>query len=74
MTVDSFSDAKGIASESEYVADAAQLEDRPSDTLTEKEQRHTIRKIDLRVSVATGIMFCISIMDRSNLGAASIAG
>lgn len=42
--------------------------------LSKEEQRQVMRRVDLRVSVATGAMFCISLMDRTNLGAASIAG
>lgn len=38
------------------------------------EQKRILRKIDLRVTAVTGLMFCISLMDRTNLGAASIAG
>lgn len=38
------------------------------------EQRRILRTIDLRVTVVTGALFFISIMDRTNLGAASIAG
>lgn len=43
-------------------------------TLTVREQRNALRLIDLRVTVVTGVMFCISLMDRTNLGIASIAG
>lgn len=43
-------------------------------TLTERERRNALRLIDLRVTVVTGIMFCISLMDRTNLGIALIAG
>lgn len=43
-------------------------------TLTLREQRNALRLIDLRVTVVTGVMFCISLMDRTNLGIASIAG
>jgi hypothetical protein len=57
-----------------YVTEVAHLEECPPDTLSKDEQRRVMRRIDWRVSVATGAMFCISILDRSNLGAASIAG
>lgn len=42
--------------------------------LPEREQRRAIRAIDFRVSVVLGVVFCISLMDRTNLGAAAIAG
>lgn len=38
------------------------------------EQRKIIHKIDRRLTVTLGILYCISLMDRTNLGAASIAG
>lgn len=44
------------------------------DDIPLEEQRRILRKIDLRVTAVTGMMFCISLMDRTNLGAASIAG
>lgn len=42
--------------------------------LTKAQQRSVMRRLDLRVTVATGAIFCISLMDRTNLGVASIAG
>lgn len=42
--------------------------------LTEREQRTTLRAIDIRVAGLLGVMFCVSLMDRTNLGAAAIAG
>lgn len=44
------------------------------DEYTPAEQRRIIRKIDLRVTITCGAIYCISLMDRTNLGAASIAG
>lgn len=43
-------------------------------TLTAHEQQKTLRAIDIRVAVVLGVMFCVSLMDRTNLGAAAIAG
>lgn len=39
-----------------------------------EEQKRIIRMIDLRVVLPTGILYCVSIMDRANLGVANIAG
>ncbi|KAK5661727.1 hypothetical protein OQA88_9827 [Cercophora sp. LCS_1] len=41
---------------------------------TEKEQKRIIRRTDLRLVLTVGVMYCISLMDRTNLGAANIAG
>jgi hypothetical protein len=38
------------------------------------EQRKIIRRIDRRLVVTVGAMYCVSLMDRTNLGAANIAG
>jgi hypothetical protein len=39
-----------------------------------EEQRKIIRRIDIRLVLTVGAMYCISLMDRTNLGAANIAG
>ena len=44
------------------------------DDIPQEEQRRIMRRVDFRVTAVTGAMFCISLMDRTNLGAASIAG
>ncbi|KAK7540153.1 general substrate transporter [Phyllosticta citricarpa] len=41
---------------------------------TPAEQKKLIHRIDRRLVVTVGVMYCISLMDRSNLSAASIAG
>lgn len=41
---------------------------------TEREQKKIIHRIDRRLVVTVGILYCISLMDRTNLSAASIAG
>lgn len=49
----------------------------PSDydeEFTPEEQRKIIRRIDLRLVTMTGLAYCISLMDRTNLSAAAIAG
>ena len=38
------------------------------------EEKKIIRRVDTRLVVTCGIMFCFSLMDRNNLGAAAIAG
>lgn len=50
----------------------------PSDDFDEEftpeEQKKIIRRIDLRLVTMTGLAYCISLMDRTNLSAAAIAG
>ncbi|KAI9871224.1 MAG: hypothetical protein M1830_003172, partial [Pleopsidium flavum] len=41
---------------------------------TPAEQRRIIHRIDRRLVVTCGFMYCISLMDRTNLSAAIIAG
>ncbi|GAB7362526.1 hypothetical protein MBLNU230_g2845t1 [Neophaeotheca triangularis] len=41
---------------------------------TEKEQRRIIRKIDFRLVPTLGFMYCVSLMDRTNLGIAVVGG
>lgn len=41
---------------------------------TPAEQKSIIRRIDRRLVVTVGFMYCISLMDRTNMGAAIIAG
>ncbi|KAH7086524.1 major facilitator superfamily domain-containing protein [Paraphoma chrysanthemicola] len=41
---------------------------------THAEQRKIIHRIDRRLVVTVGVLYCISLMDRTNLSAASIAG
>lgn len=41
---------------------------------TPAEERRIMRKIDVRLVLTVGFMYCISLMDRTNLSAANIAG
>ncbi|KAL4950412.1 major facilitator superfamily domain-containing protein [Aspergillus filifer] len=41
---------------------------------TPQEHKRLIRRIDLRLVVTLGCLYCISLLDRTNLGAASVAG
>ncbi|KAL4812949.1 major facilitator superfamily domain-containing protein [Aspergillus spinulosporus] len=42
--------------------------------LTPQERNRLIRRIDLRLVVTLGCLYCISLLDETNLGAASVAG
>ncbi|KAI4185723.1 MAG: hypothetical protein L6R41_003949 [Letrouitia leprolyta] len=39
-----------------------------------QEQRAIIHRVDRRLVVTCGLLYCFSLIDRGNLGAASIAG
>lgn len=39
-----------------------------------EEQKNIIRRIDRRLVVTVGFMYCVSLMDRTNMGATIIAG
>lgn len=41
---------------------------------TPEEQKKIIHRIDRRLVVTVGVLYCISLMDRTNLSAANIAG
>jgi hypothetical protein len=41
---------------------------------TPEEQKKIIRRIDRRLVVTVGAMYCVSLMDRTNLGSVNIAG
>jgi hypothetical protein len=41
---------------------------------TPEEQRAIIRRVDFRLVTTVGLMYCCSLMDRTNLGSAVIAG
>jgi len=38
------------------------------------EQRNIIRRVDRRLVLTLGFMYCVSLMDRTNLGLAVVAG
>lgn len=44
------------------------------DAFTPAEQKAIMRKIDLRLVPTLGFMYCVSLMDRTNLGIAVVAG
>lgn len=44
------------------------------DDLTPAEQRSVIRRVDRRLVATVGAMYCISLVDRTNMSAANIAG
>lgn len=53
---------------------AAAINDARISALTVEERRRVIRRVDLRVTCVLGSVYCISQMDRNNLGFTAIAG
>ena len=58
---------------SEHSPDAGNKYD-PDIDFSPAEQRKIIHRIDRRLIITVGVMYCVSLMDRTNLSAAAIAG
>jgi hypothetical protein len=48
--------------------DSDRLNDERINAFTPEEQRKIIRRIDYRLVITLGLMYCVSLMDRTNLG------
>ena len=42
--------------------------------LTVKEQKKTMQKIDLRLTLTLGVIYCFNLLDRTNISLAAVAG
>lgn len=74
-----FDEKSGGGSKNSGIEDAASLEFSASNLDNDavyslKEQRHIIHRVDRRLVITCGVLYCFSIIDRGNLGNASIAG
>lgn len=60
----------------EYLSEDASQKSRDAilEQFTPGEQKKIMRKIDRRLVPLCGLLYCISLLDRTNLGAANIAG
>jgi hypothetical protein len=58
----------------ERIEDIAERVNTEDEEFTPEEQKKIIRRIDLRLVTMTGLAYCISLMDRTNLSMAAIAG
>jgi MFS family permease len=68
-------DEKAGVTEIERVDSAeSKLNNDRINTFTPEEQKKIIRKVDLRLIPTLGFMYCVSLMDRTNLGVAMVAG
>lgn len=54
--------------------DKSPIDSETESEFTPAEQKKIIHRIDRRLIITVGIMYCISLMDRTNLSAAAIAG
>jgi MFS family permease len=59
--------------------DSRQLSDSASDEailaeFSKEDERRILRRVDLRLVLTVGVMYCVRLMDRTNLSAANIAG
>jgi hypothetical protein len=66
-----YADEKGAIDEIERVDSSNQA---TIDAFTPEEQKRIIRKVDYRLIPTLGCMYCVSLMDRTNLGVAMVAG
>ncbi|KAL6711636.1 hypothetical protein ACN47E_004570 [Coniothyrium glycines] len=70
----SYADEKGVVDALERVDSDQTANDAAINRYTPEEQKKIIRKIDLRLIPTLGFMYCVSLMDRTNLGVAMVAG
>lgn len=68
---DHVSDKAGRSPSHDLVHDGAESDDHG---FSHAEQRKIIAHIDRRLVITVGVMYCVSLMDRTNLSAAAIAG
>ena len=53
---------------------SSKVNDAAIDALTPEEQKKVIWRIDRRLVLTLGFLYCVSLMDRTNLGIAAVAG
>ena len=64
----------GMMEDAERSPTKASVDDEFASGFTPEEQRKLIHRIDRRLVVTVGVLYCISLMDRTNLSAAAVAG
>lgn len=78
MQASAYNNDYNIDNEKEFVTHREDINSTTHDDyeceFTPTEQRKIIHRIDRRLVVTVGVLYCISLMDRTNLSAASIAG
>ncbi|KAK2763224.1 hypothetical protein FQN54_009860 [Arachnomyces sp. PD_36] len=74
MTRDAEKDALGTEHLDDAGSGASQVDIDVDEEFTYKEQRKIIHRVDRRLVTICGLSYCISLMDRTNLSNAAIAG
>jgi hypothetical protein len=78
MQTSAYNNDYNIDNEKEFVTHKEDINSTTHDDyeceFTPTEQRKIIHRIDRRLVVTVGVLYCISLMDRTNLSAAAIAG
>ena len=64
-----FHDEERRVSQESHLSDIAHIE-----AFTPEEQRKIIWRIDRRLVLTCGFLYCVSLMDRTNLGIAVVGG
>lgn len=70
----SYAEEKGTVEKIDFVSDSSDVEDERITNFTAAEQKKIIRKVDMRLIPTLGFMYMVSLMDRTNLGVAMVAG
>lgn len=70
---------KGYAASPTYLAkdgssNTSQEDDDILQMYDEKQQKRIIHRVDLRLVSMAGVMYCVSLLDRTNLSFAAVAG
>lgn len=69
-----YAEEKGNVTTLERLDSDNSTNDAAINNFTVEEQKKIIRKVDLRLIPTLGFMYCVSLMDRTNLGVAMVAG
>ncbi|KAF1838431.1 MFS general substrate transporter [Decorospora gaudefroyi] len=69
-----YAEEKGNVAALERVESDPSASDAAISRFTPEEQKKIIRRVDLRLIPTLGCMYCVSLMDRTNLGVAMVAG
>jgi sugar phosphate permease len=67
------SELERTLSEDQSISSSAENDAR-IEALTPEERKKVIRRIDIRLVLTLGLLYCVSLMDRTNLGIAVVAG
>lgn len=69
-----YAEEKGKVVTLERIESDTSASDAAINRFTPEQQRKIIRRVDLRLIPTLGCMYCVSLMDRTNLGVAMVAG